>query len=70
MKGNVSAVRSKFRFNILIGGKIIKEMFGSVASVTPCSGTPCSSLCCNCLKWISVWFRVTVSRGSAVFTET
>ena len=36
MKRNVSVVRFKFRFNILISGKIIKEMPGSVASGTPC----------------------------------
>jgi len=32
----VSVVRFKFRCNILISGKIIKEMPGSVASGTPC----------------------------------
>jgi len=32
MKRNVSVVRSKFRCNILISGKIIKEIPGSVAS--------------------------------------
>ena len=31
----MSVVRFKFRCNILIGGKIIKEMPGSVASGTP-----------------------------------
>jgi len=31
----VSAVRFKFHCNILISGKIIKEMPGSVASGTP-----------------------------------
>jgi hypothetical protein len=36
MKSNVSVVRFKFRFNILISGKIIKEMPGSVASGTLC----------------------------------
>jgi hypothetical protein len=30
-------VRFKFRCNILISGKIIKEMSGSVASGTPCT---------------------------------
>ena len=35
-KRNVSVVRFKFRCNILISGKIIKEMPGSVASGTPC----------------------------------
>jgi len=39
MKRNVSVVRFKFRCNILIGGKIIKEMPGSVASGTPCTNT-------------------------------
>ena len=34
MKRNVSVVRFKFRCNILIGGKIIKEMPGSVESGT------------------------------------
>ena len=34
MKRNVSVVRFKFRCNILISGKIIKEMPGSVASGT------------------------------------
>ena len=36
MKRNVSVVRFKFRCNILISGKIIKEMPGSVASGTNC----------------------------------
>ena len=36
MKRNVSVVRFKFRCNILISGKIIKEMPGSIASGTPC----------------------------------
>jgi len=36
MKRNVSVVRFKFRCNILISGKIIKEMPGSVASGTHC----------------------------------
>jgi len=36
MKRNVSVVRFKFRCNILISGRIIKEMPGSVASGTPC----------------------------------
>ena len=35
MKRKVSVVRFKFRCNILISGKIIKEMPGSVASGTP-----------------------------------
>jgi hypothetical protein len=35
MKRNVSVVCFKFRCNILISGKIIKEMPGSVASGTP-----------------------------------
>ena len=34
MKRNVSLVRFKFRRNIIISGKIIKEMPGSVASGT------------------------------------
>jgi len=34
MKRNVSVVRSKFHCNILISGKIIKKMPGSVASGT------------------------------------
>ena len=33
----MSLVRFKFRFNILISGKIIKEMPGSVASGTLCT---------------------------------
>jgi len=37
MKRNVSVVCFKFRYNILISGKIIKEMPGSVASGTPCA---------------------------------
>ena len=37
MKMTVSAVRFKFRCNILISGKIIKEMQGSVASGTYCT---------------------------------
>ena len=36
MKRNVFVVRFKFRCNILISGKIIKEMPGSVASWTSC----------------------------------
>ena len=36
MKRNVSVVRFKFRYNILISGKIIKGMLGSVASATHC----------------------------------
>ena len=36
MKRNVSVVRFKFRCNILISGKIIKELPGSVASGTDC----------------------------------
>jgi len=35
MKRNVSVVRFKFRCNILISGKIIKEWPGSVASGKP-----------------------------------
>jgi len=37
MKRNVSMVRFKFRCNILISGKIIKEMPGSIASGTHCT---------------------------------
>jgi len=37
MKRNVSVVRFKFRCNIPISGKIIKEIPGSVASGTPCT---------------------------------
>ena len=37
MKRNVSVVCVKFRCNILISGKIIKEMPGSVASGTFCT---------------------------------
>ena len=36
MKRNVSVVRFKFRYNILISGKIIKEIPGSVAIGTRC----------------------------------
>jgi len=36
MNRNASVVRFKFRYNILISGKIIKEIPGSVASETPC----------------------------------
>ena len=36
MKWNVSVICFKFRCNILISGKIIKEIPGSVASGTPC----------------------------------
>jgi len=36
MKRNVSVVRFKFRCNILISGKIIKKIPGSVASRTHC----------------------------------
>ena len=37
MKRKLSVVRIKFRCNILISGKIIKEIPGSVASGTYCS---------------------------------
>jgi len=40
MKRNVSVVRFKFRCNILISGRIIKEMPGSVASGKQCSKSP------------------------------
>jgi len=40
MKMNVSLVRFKFLFNILVSGKIIKEMPGSVASGTLCTIIP------------------------------
>ena len=36
MKRNVSVDRFRFRCNILISGKVIKEMPGSVASGTHC----------------------------------
>ena len=36
MKRNLSVVRFKFHCNILISGKLIKEMPGSVASETHC----------------------------------
>jgi len=36
MKRNVSVFRFKFRFNILISSKIIKEIPDSVASGTSC----------------------------------
>ena len=36
MKGHVIVVLVEFRCNILISGKIIKEMPGSVASGTLC----------------------------------
>ena len=36
MKRNVSVVRFKFSCNVLISGKSIKEMPGSVASGTHC----------------------------------
>jgi hypothetical protein len=39
VKRNVSVVCFKFRCNILISGKIIKEIPGSVASGTPCIST-------------------------------
>jgi len=39
MKRNVSVVRFRFRCNILISGKIIKEVLGSVANGTPCIRT-------------------------------
>jgi len=37
MKKNVSVVRFKFRCNVLLSGKIIKEILGSVASGTHCT---------------------------------
>jgi len=47
MKRNVSVVRFKFRCNILISGKIIKEMAGSLASGTHCITLPCPQLFTN-----------------------
>jgi hypothetical protein len=41
MKRNVSVVRFNFRCNILISGKITKEMPGSVASGTHCTFMTC-----------------------------
>ena len=41
MKRNVSVVTFKFRCNIVISDKIIKEMSGSVASGTPCTIAVC-----------------------------
>ena len=41
MKRNVSVVRFTFRCNILISGKTIEEMPGSVASGTPCTIYSC-----------------------------
>ena len=52
MKRNVSVVRFKFRCNILICGKIIKETPGSVASGTHSIRKPkhvillCNGACC------------------------
>jgi hypothetical protein len=37
MKGNVTVVRFKFRLNILISGKIIKELPGLIGTATPCT---------------------------------
>ena len=47
MKMNVFVVRFKFRCNILISGKIIKEMPGSVASETPCMFLCLTLYVCN-----------------------
>jgi len=52
MKRNVSIVRFKFGCNILISGKIIKEMPGSVASGTHCifhDATTILAIANNCL---------------------
>ena len=43
MKRNVSVVRFKLHCNILISGKIVKEMPGSVASGTHCISKLCVS---------------------------
>jgi len=53
MKRNVSVVRFKFRCNILIIGKIIKEMLGSLASGTHSIisyGTTVIYAVCRCPK--------------------
>jgi hypothetical protein len=44
MKRNVSVVRFKFRCNILISGKIIKELPGLVGSGTSCIGHPVTKI--------------------------
>jgi len=46
MKRNVSVDRFKFRCNILISGKIIKEMPGSVASGAYCTAIAQRLRCC------------------------
>jgi len=56
MKRNVSVVRFKFRCNILISGKIIKEMPSSVASGTHCiivTGMHSRPLIFNEVKYVS-----------------
>jgi hypothetical protein len=57
MKRNVSVVRFKFSCNILISGKIITEMPGSVAS-----GTPYRKKTSEC--WFI--FKVLCGQGSSV----
>jgi len=57
MKRSLSVVRFKFRCNILIIGKIIKEMSGSVASGTPVSRVLSRDISNNnvitgCKQWI------------------
>ena len=69
MKRNVSVVRFKFCCNILIGGKIIKEMPDSVASGTHCIFVMrlcmyvCMYICMYvCIYLTSVQDKVTVQR--------
>jgi len=57
MKRNVSVVRFKFRCNILISGKIIKEMPGSVASGTHCI------VSCDLAGCTNIYFMVSYKRN-------
>jgi len=54
MKRNVSVVRFKFRCNILISGKIIKEMPGSVANGTHCIRMDLQEVGCGYMDWIGL----------------
>jgi hypothetical protein len=51
MKRDVSAVRFKFLWNILISGKIIKEMPVSVVSRTPCISLPLTFIVFQLKMW-------------------
>ena len=64
MKRNVSVARFKFRFNILISGKIIKEIPVSVAS-----GTLCITLVNDQLDAQLFYFIICLLQSSTCFEQ-